>query len=183
MSTATLLNDFQSAPTSMMIQRHLFGMVFAPNDFLTFVAILPYLDKRLDNVDRNGVNFEVKTQGPGDLTISNLLLLWKKDGHRLHFQNGFSLPTGNGGLRDDTPLQQGQLLPYNMQLGSGTLDFLPGLTYFGNWKSWSWGTQVNGKIRMGENPLDHRFGHRFEGTTWVARKWTEWFSTSFRLKG
>ena len=39
-------------------------------------------------------------------------------------------------------------LPYAMQLGTGTFDLLPGLTYSGHKDAWSWGGQYSAAIRL-----------------------------------
>ena len=44
-----------------------------------------------------------------------------------------------------------------MQLGSGSFDFLPGLTYTGHAKHYSWGAQGRAEIRLNENSADRNF--------------------------
>lgn len=68
-----------------------------------------------------------------------------------------------------------------MQLGSGTYDLKPGLTYVGQWKRWSWGGQFIPTFRIGENSEGYTLGNRMDLTTWVAYRWLPSLSTSFRL--
>jgi len=70
-----------------------------------------------------------------------------------------------------------------MQLGSGTFDLLPGLTYNGQTPEWSWGAQASGVVHLGENEDNYTLGNAAALTAWGARKWTEWLSTSLRLDG
>ena len=49
--------------------------------------------------------------------------------HKFHLNLGVSLLTGSTDERDDTPALANALLPYTMQLGSGTFDVLTGATY------------------------------------------------------
>ena len=66
--------------------------------------------------------------------------------HHLHANVGLSFPTGSINERDKNPMSMGNnvRLPYPMQNGSGTYDFLPGLTYIGKQEVWSWGAQASG---------------------------------------
>lgn len=61
--------------------------------------------------------------------------------HCLHFNAGLSLPTGSIDKQDATPMGPNSKLPYPVQLGSGTYDLLPGLTYNGQDRDLSWGAQ------------------------------------------
>jgi hypothetical protein len=74
-------------------------------------------------------------------------------------------------------------LGYNMQLGSGTVDLLPGVTYTARKDDLSWGAQVSATIRFYDNKENYRLGNVVEGTAWVARQWMPWISTSIRIAG
>jgi hypothetical protein len=67
-----------------------------------------------------------------------------------------------------------------MQLGSGTVDLLPGLTYLGDSEDWAWMVQALGTIRLGENSNHYTLGNRLGLNGWVARKITDWLSLSVR---
>ena len=68
-----------------------------------------------------------------------------------------------------------------MQVGSGTYNFLPGLTYLGAVEKWAWGAHVDGVVRIGDNKFDYTLGNRYDITAWGARKLTDWSSGSLRL--
>ena len=38
-------------------------------------------------------------------------------------------------------------------------------------------------VRLGENDENYTLGNQYRGSLWAARKWTDWFSTSFRISG
>jgi hypothetical protein len=69
-----------------------------------------------------------------------------------------------------------------MQLGSGSYDFLPGVTYSGRAGLWSWGAQARGEIRMNENHAGYRLGNEYALTGWGALEWARWVSTSLRAE-
>jgi len=122
------------------------------------------------------------TGGVGDTTMSALVNLFRMSGHKLHFGVGFSAPTGNVGLEFRRVFQiDGGLVHFGMQLGSGTWDFLPSLTYNGQHDRWSWGAQLNGVKRMEkQNKSGYRLGDILQATTWGSYRLTNWLSTSIR---
>ena len=127
-----------------------------------------------------GAKFTTKTDGLGDIRLTGLVRLYDDETHHLHLNLGLSFPTGSIREKDDTPMGRVRL-PYPMQLGSGTWDLYPGLTYTGRADAWSWGAQSVGTIRTGNNDEGYRLGNRYQVTAWGARDWTPWVSTSLRL--
>ena len=77
------------------------------------------------------------------------------DRHRVLVGAGISFPTGSIDKKDDTPAAPDQQLPYPMQLGSGTFDLLPGLTYLGQAGKLGWGAEAMATLRLGENSNDY----------------------------
>ncbi len=94
-----------------------------------------------------------------------------------------SFPTGSINEKDDTPAGNDQILPYPMQIGSGTFDLLPGITYLGQSDKGSWGAQGLTTLRLGKNDNGYRLGNQYQLSGWIARNWTDWLSTSLRLTG
>lgn len=173
---------FVVAPTKMTMEMHMLGVMYAPIDRTTLMLGLPYKRISMDHVVvAPGINFETKASGIGDVNLSSLTRIWSTEGHGFHANLGFSLPSGSINQRGPTPVNPSTPLPYPMQLGSGTVDFRPGVTYNGQTESWSWGAQVMGAVRIGENSNDYSLGNELNATTWGARKLTDWASLSFRL--
>jgi hypothetical protein len=179
-SDGDVLRRFPVAPTSMTTQVHMAGAMWAPIQRVTLAAMLPILVKEMDHVTRSGASFTTDTWGVGDLNLGAMIRLWENEAHHLHGNFAVSFPTGSVSENGDTPAGNVRL-PYPMQLGSGTYDLLPGLTYTGKSDGFSWGAQAMGRIRTGRNDEDYRLGHGYELSSWVARPWLEWLSTSLRL--
>jgi hypothetical protein len=180
-SDGSVLRRFPVTPTEMSSRMHMVGLMYAPLERVTLSAMLPVVVKEMDHVTRTGVGFTTKAWGVGDFTLSALTRLWENETHHLHLHFGVSFPTGSLTEKDDTPAGRVRL-PYPMQLGSGTYDLLPGLTYTGKTDALSWGAQVLGNLRTGRNDEDYRLGHQYEMSGWVARPWLEWLSSSLRLR-
>ena len=182
-------------PTKMTMDMHMFGAMYAPTNDLTLMAMVNYIEKEMDHLSffvpmaGGGIGtFTTRSQGFGDVKISGLYRLFDNQVHHLHLNLGLSLPTGSITERDDvlTPLNTRPTLrlPYAMQLGSGTFDLLPGLSYTGSIGDVSWGAQYRAEIRLeDENDEGYALGDKHALTAWLAYRWAPWISTSLRLDG
>ncbi|MDJ0660201.1 MAG: hypothetical protein QNJ42_12030 [Crocosphaera sp.] len=182
-SDEKILEQFPVTPTRMTMQMHMFGMMYGITNNLTLMAMLPYVVKDMDHITRIGRGFNTDSEGIGDIKVTGLYQVLNENRQRIHFNAGVSFPTGSIEARDRTPAGPDQLLPYPMQLGSGTLDLHPGITYLGQTDEWSWGSQIIGTLRLGTNSNSYKFGDQIMLTAWGAKKWSDWASTSLRIKG
>jgi len=177
--------NFIITPTKMPMQMHMFGLMYAPSDKITLMAMLPITSLEMDHLTRSSAEFTTKSSGVGDVKITALYTLSKFGNQHVHLHGGVSLPAGSIDETDVTPASAPNetQLPYPMQIGSGTFDLLPGITYLGQSGDWSWGGQGSAKIRLGENDNGYRLGNQFSITAWSARNLTKLISASVRLAG
>ena len=177
--------SYMVSPTDMDMQMHMFGAMYAPADWVTLMAMIPYVELSMDHHMMNGNRFETNSSGVGDLRLSGLFKIFENDRHHTHLNLGLSFPTGGIGHKDQVPVPmagfQNKRLPYPMQIGSGTWDILPGATYTGSTDWLGWGAQVIGTVRFGENRHDYRLGHRADATTWVTLPVLDWLDLSARF--
>jgi len=161
-------------PKEMRMDMHMVGAMHAISDKWTLMGMLNYLDN--DMTMQNGGSME--TSGIGDLSFGGLYELGSWDnGRRVHLGIGLSGPAGS----IDERKTDGVIQPYGMQLGSGTWDFLPSITFLGQTEVYSYGLQLGGVLRMGENDRDYSLGNRFDTCVWGARTLGESLSISAKL--
>lgn len=189
-STADVLNRFMVAPLKMDMDMHMLGAMYAPSDNLTLNIMVPYVKNSMDHVTRMGVEFETVGEGLGDISLGGIFNLGSRhvDGdtpvqHRLLGSLSISLPTGEDDVRDDTPAMANAKLPYPMQVGSGTYNLMPGITYLGQQVNghYSWGAQAMATIHIDTNDEGWSRGDKLQVTGWVARLLSENVSASVRL--
>ncbi len=173
---------FMVAPTDMQTQMHMLGGMYAPTDDLTLLGMVNYIDKAMQHEMMNGNTFRTATSGIGDFKFGGLLKFFDEDNQRAHFNLVASAPTGSIKETGVTPASAPNAvrLPYAMQLGSGTWDLLPGVTYLGQSGHLSWGAQLNGTLRLGRNDLGYSLGDEFGATAWTAYQFSDSVSASFR---
>ncbi|MBW2420359.1 MAG: hypothetical protein JRH19_17595 [Deltaproteobacteria bacterium] len=176
-------------PLKQEIEEHRIELGWAPIDRLTVMASLPILDKRMENlVVAADQRYGTHAQGPGDLELALLFDLMErpspKGDQHLHFNVALSCPTGSvsetGTVLTQDGLEEG-LLPYRMQLGSGTFDFIPEIVYLGNHGPTAWGFKSWAVLRIGENTRDYRLGAVYAITGWASYDLGRWASGSVRL--
>jgi len=177
--------EYMVTPTEMPMNMHMIGAMYAPTDNLTLMAMGMYMDMTMDHLTAMGGNFTTSSSGFGDVSISALYKFINEKSHKWHAQLGVSLPTGSIDNMDVTPASMGTevILPYPMQIGSGTTDIITAVTYLGQSRNFSWGSQLRGLWRTGENDNGYRLGNQLGWNNWIAYKATDWLSVSGRLQG
>ena len=189
-SPATVFTEgFGTVHTSMEMDMHMFDVMYAPTEQLTLMAMLPDKTMAMEHLKSNGGVFRQSAEGLGDLEVMGMVTLLgdiRKGGNRLILNLGVSLPTGSINVKDHAEGDSSKplvLLEYFMQLGSGTYDLMPGLTYLGDSGPWSWGLQSVETFRLGKNDHDYRLGDEYHLSAWASYGVTDWFAPSIRLDG
>lgn len=180
------LPGYMVSPTGMTMGMHMLGGMYAPSDRLTLALMLPFTSISMDHIrNMDGLPFTTESSGLGDIKLASMYGLYARPGRDLIFNFTISAPTGSIDERDDLPTMPpiNAHLPYPMQLGSGTWDVTPGLTYVHLYSSWSWGAQGLYTIRTGSNNNGYTLGNRLDLSAWIAKKITQSTSLSFRLNG
>ncbi len=179
-----VLGDYMVAPKRMTMRMHMLGLMYGLTDRVTVMAMVPWKIVEMDHRTRMmGNEFTTRAEGLGDIGLSALVGLPGRGPHRWHLNLGLSLPTGSIEEDGDTPMGDNVQLPYPMQLGSGTLDLRPGVTYQASRAAWNWGSQARATLRLGRNNRDYRLGNEYGLTAWLGRQWAPWLNTSLRLDG
>jgi hypothetical protein len=182
---------FSAVPTEMTMHMHMLDLMYAPRDWLTFMVMPQWVSMDMSMREVEGAPEDDghgghgghagahahATDGLGDTGIYALVRLLEDGGHHVHVGLGLSAPTGSVSEKAD-----GVFTHYMMQLGSGTWDFLPSLTYTGRMDAWAWGVQASGVVRLEKkNESGFRFNDQFQLTAWGSRSLADWLSASLRL--
>jgi hypothetical protein len=183
-SIAEILADYPVAHTDMRMEMHMFEAMYALSDKSTLMLMLPYKENSMNHINRAGVRFPTTSHGIGDLELMGNYTFFssRNAGHRLLVNAGVSFPTGGINLTHPTPTNPNAKLEYMMQLGSGTYDLMPGVTYMGERGNWAWGAQALGTIRLGRNENHYALGDRLTASLWGYYKVTDSFAPSLRLE-
>ncbi len=179
-------------PLDMRMDMHMFGAMYAPTDWVTLMLMTSYIEKEMDHQTYIGPagatvrgEFTTRSDGIGDTSVSGMFRLWRQGPHKAHVNFGISIPTGTNTERDTilTPLGTTPevRLPYAMQIGSGTVDLLPGITYTGKHQKIGWGAQYSARVRTGSDE-GYSLGDKHEATAWMSYEPIPAFSLSARVR-
>jgi hypothetical protein len=184
-------------PTHMSMDMHMFGAMYGLTDRVTLMGMVPLIDKDMHHITYAGPvgttrlgTFDTNSSGVGDISLSGIIGLYDAKTARgnthVNLLLGLSAPTGSiterGRILTPMDMQPVVRLPYAMQLGSGTWDFLPGLVYTTRVNNLSFGAQYRAALRLeDENDQGYSLGDLHQVTAWTAYEWAPWVSNSIRL--
>ena len=166
---------YRVAPTDMSMTMHMLGLMYATSDNLTLMAMIPYIENDMGHVTAMGGAFNTSSSDLGDISLVAL----SSFSNGMLWQMGLSFPTGDQNQKDLTPTGN-SVLPYSMQIGSGTYDLIAGVGENIKGDSDSWGYQVRGVFRLGENDNDYTQGHQVNVSGWYAKRVSSFISLSVR---
>ena len=116
--------------------------------------------------------------GVGDTKLAGLIPVWKRHALTFLVNAGISLPTGSTAQTGT----DGNILPYPMQLGTGSIEAHPGVTLFAYYGNWSYGNQLGGEVPLQTNQSEYSHGNTLTATTWGARRLNNWISIGGRIR-
>lgn len=181
--TDSVLLSYPEAADRRTRETHEFSVRVAPSRRLTLSATVPLMSLETEHKTAGGQPFATSASGLGDVSADVLFeaLGWSRQQLLLLFRA--SLPTGAIDVTDATPAGgAATLLPYPMQLGTGTVDLRPGVAYVGQNNSASWGVQLQMMFRLGDNDRGYHWGNGGMLTAWLAGRWADWISSSMRVE-
>lgn len=186
--------DYRIVPTSMSVQMHMFSAMVGITDWLNLMAMTSYQHKSMTMktfagaAGTNVAGFSTaSTSGIGDTMIGSLWRVYQDAGNHVHLSLGVSLPTGSDKEEVSMLSPMGMFMTmrgsYGMQLGTGTYDVLPGITYTGHEARWSWGAAYRGRFALDKNNKGYRYGNLNALTGWAGYLIAPGISLTARVEG
>ena len=177
--------EFKS--TAMRMDMHMINFMYAPTDWLNLMLVPQFSYKKMEmaplpSAPSGAEGGPHENVGLGDTVLTALFKVFENEHHHVHLGIGVSAPTGRidvtfGGFLNNTDQTQS----YGMQLGSGTWDLKPSLTYTAYADRWYWGGQLSGVKRMqSRNKLGYALGDEIKGSVWLGYKATNWLAFTVR---
>jgi len=173
---ANSFNPYDRTPRSLEVIVHSVQLAYAPHPRTTLIVEVPFVMKELETLHASGLRTEASTEGIGDIGFALVVPFIRKGGESTHLHVGLDVPTGSIRRGGDE-----SRLPFDSQIGNGTVDLEWGWTYRGEMDWLSWGGQVVGRHPVGRNGLEYREGSRFNLSFWGAIRLPAGWSTSLRL--
>lgn len=181
-----VLNLFDAVPSELTTQGVAVDFTWGATDALTLTATGTFAQKTMDHLaalegQANAFLFyQTQATGIQDIKVNALYNVLSRGDTRFHVHGGVSIPIGSIDTDDVTPFSDPRAtqLPYTQQLGSGTLDVMPGFTFNMQNKKASLGFQGKATIRIGENDRGWALGDLYQASMWAGLKTSDWVSVS-----
>lgn len=191
-----VFTNYLSSPKTMSMDMHMLMFMYGLTDRFIIMGMINYNVNSMTMtmfsstynmagmvMNSGSKQMNMNSSGLGDCHLNVLYNLLDTKKQHLLLIGGINLPTGSinrkGGSESMNP---GQRFPYNMQQGSGTWDFIPGINYRFNTGSVTLGAQILGNIHTGLNQAGYRLGNSANFNIWGAWQWSRHFSTSLRTQ-
>ena len=161
---------YMMTPTDMTMDMQMLMVMYGVTDKLTLMGMGNYLSNSMNMMMNMGKGNEaqapMRTSGFSDTEVRAVYEINKK----LNVSLGVSLPTGD--IRQEIEMMGAQYrAPYEMQLGSCTVDLKPALTYSAVSEDalWNWGGQASYAYHLDRNDAGYSLGDTLKLNSWLQR--------------
>jgi hypothetical protein len=168
-ANSVIPSRYMMVPTAMAMDMHMLMVMYGVTDRITLMGTASYLDSRMEMLMTMGMGnvatSPMQTSGIGDTELRGLCKINKY----LVVSFGLSVPTGDT-KEEFTTSGMTFRAPYDMQLGSGTYDLKPALTYndLSADAMWNWGAQAAYTYHAEKNN-GYSLGDNTKVTGWLMR--------------
>jgi len=197
-SELSVYTNYLAYTPNMQMDMHMVMGMVGITDRLTAMVMLNFLSTKMDmhmlsghahtmngTIMSSNTAMHMNTQGLGDTKLQVLYGFVKNERTQLVANFGASIPTGSiqqKGNAEDMFYPTSRL-PYMMQLGSGTIDFQPGITFVYQKDKLAYSVQAQGTIRPFVNSVGYRYGNELNTTAWLGYNWWKSFGSTIRVEG
>lgn len=180
--------DYMMAPVDMTMDMHMLMLMYGVTDSVMLMAMGHYMSSTMGMLSDEGsndatyVSSVMKSSGIADTVLSAFIKLSTQWNAKI----GWSIPTGSINVRgpmthSSTFTEQGVKYPYGMQLGSGTHDLIPGISYADASGKINWKVDFDYTLRIGKNDSDYKRGNKLELKSQLGWDASKYFSVHGKL--
>lgn len=186
---------YRIVPSWMNVENLAVNAMYGVSDDVNVTLMVPYLRKTMSMTTFAGSTGATilgqsssTTQGAGDMTAgASWRFFHQGEGSYALLNLGVSLPTGSITESATMLSPMNRLMTsrasYGMQLGAGTVDLLPGLTYVGNDGRGFWGAAYRGRFATKNNSEGYHYGARHQMDAWTGYAVAQGVAITGRIAG
>lgn len=159
-------STYPIVPTFIKQRVHAFSIGRELSSKLALSLTVPLVSQETDHISSapGFANFLIESSGVGDIALIGQYKIHRSASASTSVGLGISVPTGSINQRGDTPRGGAgtlERLPYTMQIGSGTYDFLITAGHESDVGNWALGISGSATLRTGRNEYDYRLGNNY----------------------
>jgi hypothetical protein len=159
---------FSAVPSDMQMYMTMIGGAYSFSDNFALMGMTSYIENTMHMNTANGKDFVMTSGGVGDVTLLGKYRAYADDDlvptNQVSVMFGLSLPSGSINKKFSNNTNEsvnGTLLPFKMQLGSGTVDPIFGLTYQGSRDPFWWGFNTQLEAHVYDNEQGYHRANEF----------------------
>lgn len=173
----SVLDFYDTTPFQRRDRMHRAVLAFGATESFTLLIDARWIDRNRDVANEE---FFVTTNasGLGDVTVEGLFSVFDGEATKVLLSAGAELPTGSIDERGDLLVLQDQVLPYEMQPGSGSISAVPGVSARMQNAFGTVGAQLKARLRLNDNDRDYRLGDVVEAKGWVGYRINDFFAVT-----
>lgn len=175
-SGASIPNSPLGRTMSSTTQSHLLGLRYGLTEKWALRFVVAAQDNQFQ-MQKGNVNRTVYVEGLGDCKLQGVYTIYKDVFHRFEAYGGTTIPTG----ATDLTGPDGSILNPRNQLGSGTFDLIPGVSYTFTKNHWTLGDRIESTIHTGKNSSGYRLGDDFSDTAVISYELIKIFSPEINM--
>ena len=181
--------NYAMAPQKMNMQMHMLMAMYGISDKFTVMAMGNYFYNTMTmnayalnhvhgaGAESTSTNHEMQSAGLADAKLYTTFRVLEKNGMQFIPALGLNVPLGKINTKFE-----GETMPYNMQLGTGTWDGLWAFTYLHEKNDFEWGVQATSSVRFYKNKANYQYSNDYTGNLWLSYYWSEHISSSIRAE-
>ena len=172
---------YMMLPTQMHMHMQMSMIMYGLSKKITLMAMTHYSIYEMQ-MEMMGAKMSMESSGMGDSRFVVTYIAAHKNRTSVIANFGASFPTGSID-KSGTNMMSGatERLPYNMQLGSGTVDPLFDICFLGSTMRSSWGISLNNTFRLYHNKNGYNFGNQYKIMTGYGHKINDWLNITSRF--
>ena len=173
---------FTFVPLERTSEAHWVSLGFGVTERITVMGSAAWVQN--DRTTANdSVLFFNESSGISDVDVEGLWEFYHEGPYRGHLQLGVLVPVGSFDKRGDFPDAVDVILPYEMQIGSGSWAVAPGLTGQVQNEVGSVGGQIRAVFSLTDNDRSWRPGTQVQGRLWAGYRFNDFVSVSGGIRG
>ncbi len=163
-----VLEIYESSPFQRRNRVHRLNLAYGLTGNLTVRVAGAFAEYSRDVLDQDLFLFATENDGLTDLEVEAMLTAYNTDALRSHLSLGVEVPLGSTDEVGVNAIDGTAILPYRMQLGTGSYAIVPGVTAQVQNEHGTVGAQVKARLRVNDNDRDYRWGDDVTANIWAA---------------
>ena len=183
-------STFAAVPRSMRQYMTMFGAAYSFSDNFAVMGMTSYTRNEMPMELSNGNNFSMASDGIGDTTALAKYRFYANDNlvptRQVSVLFGLSLPSGSIERKftnHTNAALNGTLLPYKMQLGSGTVDPIIGFSYQGSRDPFWYGLSTQLEAHLYDNDQGYHRAQEFRYDLYAMKQSSDSVVVHAQLNG